>query len=122
MSLRRAPLRLAWAAGGVIALALGIAGMALPLLPTVPFLLLAAFCFARSNPAWEAWLLDHPRFGPPIRAWRARRAIGRRAKVAAVFALTFSAGLGLAMLSAPWSYAPLAAALIVGSWIVTRPS
>lgn len=114
-------LRLAWMAGGVAAVALGIVGMALPLLPTVPFMLLAAFCFARGNPAWEARLLDHPRFGPPIRAWRTRRAIGRRAKLAAVIALMLSAGLGLALMEAPWRYAPAAVALIVGSWLVTRP-
>ncbi|MEC7400315.1 MAG: DUF454 family protein, partial [Pseudomonadota bacterium] len=69
---------------GLLSLSLGVIGAFLPLLPTVPFLLLAAFLFARGNPAWEKRLLDHPRWGPPIHDWRARRAIGRRAKYLAI--------------------------------------
>ena len=46
-------------AGGLLALGLGIVGVVLPIMPTVPFLLLAAFCFARSNPAWEQRLLKN---------------------------------------------------------------
>ncbi|HQS96300.1 MAG TPA: YbaN family protein, partial [Novosphingobium sp.] len=65
-------------AGGLISVALGTLGVFLPLLPTVPFLLLATFCFARSNPVWEQRLLDHPRYGPPLRQWRERRAISRK--------------------------------------------
>ena len=67
-------------AGGLISVALGTLGVFLPLLPTVPFLLLATFCFARSNPVWEQRLLDHPRYGPPLREWRERRAISRKGK------------------------------------------
>ena len=49
---------------GCIMLMLGALGAVLPLLPTTPFLLAAAACFSRSFPGLEAWLLDHPRFGP----------------------------------------------------------
>ena len=63
---------------GLVSLGLGIIGAFLPLLPTVPFLLLAAFLFARGNPAWEKRLLDHPRWGPPIRDWRGARSGGAR--------------------------------------------
>ena len=59
-----------WNAAGFVALALGTAGIPLPLLPTVPFYLLAAFCFARGNSVWEQWLVEHPRYGHHIRAWR----------------------------------------------------
>lgn len=107
---------------GLLAVTLGILGIALPILPTVPFMLLAAYFFARSNPAWERRILEHPRFGPPIRAWRARGAISRPAKRAAAVALTASAALGLWQLPDPWRYLPLAVALICGSWIMTRPS
>jgi uncharacterized membrane protein YbaN (DUF454 family) len=106
---------------GIIAVALGVIGMALPLLPTVPFMLLAAFFFARSNPRWEQRLLDDPRFGPHIRAWRERRAIGRSAKIAALLALCGSAIGGLLLLDGGWRFVPLAVAVISGSWIATRP-
>jgi uncharacterized protein len=107
---------------GLAAVALGVVGIFLPILPTVPFMLLAAFFFARSNPVWERRILEHPRFGPPILAWRERGAIGRGAKIAAVIALAGSAGLGLWLLLEPWRYVPLGVAVICGSWISTRPS
>ena len=62
-------------------LAVGIAGVFLPLIPGTLFLIFAGACFTRSSPRFEAWLLDHPRFGPPVRAWRATGAVPRRAKV-----------------------------------------
>lgn len=106
---------------GLTSVALGVIGIFLPILPTVPFMLLAAFFFARSNPVWEQRILEHPRFGPPIRAWRERGAIGRTAKVAALVALGVSAAGGLFLLNEPWRYAPLLIAVICGSWIATRP-
>lgn len=108
-------------AAGIASVALGGLGILLPVLPTVPFLLLAAFCFARSNPAWERRLLDHPRWGPPIAEWRQRGAIGRSAKLAALTALVASAVLGLALLAFPWSWIPAAVCAFVGLWIWTRP-
>lgn len=106
---------------GLTALALGFAGLFLPLLPTVPFVLLAAFCFARGSPAWEKRLLDHPRYGPHILAWRERGAISRKGKLTALAAFAFSAILGLVLLAVPWSLIPLAAAIIGGGWVMTRP-
>lgn len=106
---------------GLAALMLAFIGLFLPLLPTVPFVLLAAFCFARGNPAWEKRLVEHPRYGPHIVAWRTRGAISRKGKMAAIIAFALSAMLGLLLLALPWSLVPLAAALIGGSWIVTRP-
>ena len=106
---------------GFAALALGGLGVALPLLPTVPFLILAAFCFARSNEALEQRLLEHPAFGPHIRLWRERGAISRKGKQAALAAFAVSAVMALALAPLPWSLTPLAAALIGGSWIWTRP-
>jgi uncharacterized protein len=96
-------------------------GAFLPLLPTVPFVILAAFCFARSNPAWERRLIEHPRFGPHIKAWRQRGAISRHGKRAALAAFAVSAVVGLVSIAFPWSLIPLAVALIGGSWIHTRP-
>ena len=73
-----------YAAGGIIATGLAAIGAFLPIMPTVPFLLVAVFCFARSNPAWEQKIIDHPHWGPQVRDWRERRAINRRAKIMAV--------------------------------------
>jgi uncharacterized membrane protein YbaN (DUF454 family) len=107
---------------GFVALALGGLGAFLPLLPTVPFVLLAAFCFARSNPELERRLLEHPHFGAHIRDWREKGAISRRGKIAATIAFAVSAAVALAFAPPPWSFVPLAAALIGGTWIWTRPN
>lgn len=106
---------------GWASLALGAVGLVLPLLPTVPFVILAAFFFARGSPRLEQWLTGHPQFGPHIEAWRKRGAISRKGKRAALICFGMSALLGLAFLAFPWSLAPLAAAAIGGSWIATRP-
>ncbi len=106
---------------GFASVALGALGVVLPLLPTVPFMLLAAFFFARSSPSLEAWIVGHRRFGPHVSAWRERGAISRSGKRAAFVAFAASAALGLAFLPFPWLLVPIAAALASGSWIATRP-
>jgi hypothetical protein len=113
--------RLVYLLLGWTSLLLGAAGALLPLLPTVPFVILAAYFFARGSPALERWLVEHRMFGPHIQAWRSRGAISRRGKAAALLCFALSAGLGLFLLPFPWSLAPLAAAFIGGSWIATRP-
>ncbi len=107
-------------AGGIVSMGLGIIGIALPILPTVPFLLLAAFCFARSQPEWERRLLDHPRYGPSLRDWRERGAIGRKAKISALLAM--SAGVVFTGLTVgwPWVLISIAILAICGTWIWTR--
>lgn len=106
---------------GFMALVIGGIGIFLPLLPTVPFMILAAFCFARSSPALEARLLEHRHFGSHIRRWRERGAISRRGKKAALTAFVFSALLALFLSPFPWSLIPLVVAFFGGSWIWTRP-
>lgn len=108
-------------AAGIASVVLGAVGAVLPIMPTVPFLILAAFCFARSNPQLEARLLDHPHWGPPIRDWRERGAISRKAKWAATLGMTASAALGLLILPWPWAAVPLVPLAIAGPWIWTRP-
>jgi len=85
------PARVIWMITGLIALALGFVGVVLPLLPTTPFLLVAAYAFARSSPRLEAWLVNHKHFGALIRNWQRDGSIGRRTKISAaiVMALTF---------------------------------
>ncbi len=113
--------RILFLIAGWLSVALGVVGMALPLLPTVPFMILAAFCFARSSERLENWLLDHPVFGIHIRNWRASGAISRAGKRAALVAFAASAVIGLLFSPFPWSLAPLAAALVGGTWIWRRP-
>ena len=64
------------------------AGVVLPLLPATPFVLLSAYCFARSSPRLHGWLLAHKLFGPLIRNWEQHRAISPRAKLLATLQLT----------------------------------
>lgn len=107
--------------GGIISLLLGGIGAVLPLLPTVPFLILAAFCFARSSPRLERRLLDDPRIGPHIRLWREKRAISRRGKRAALAAFAVSAIAALALSPLPWSLVAVAACAIGATWMWHRP-
>jgi uncharacterized membrane protein YbaN (DUF454 family) len=105
---------------GLLALGMGLIGIALPILPTVPFLLLAAFCFARSQPAWEQRLLDHPRYGAALRDWRERQAIRRPAKVAALGAMSAGVVFTGLTIGFPWVLVSVAVLTICGSWIWTR--
>lgn len=105
---------------GLLAVALGLIGVVLPIMPTVPFLLLAAFCFARSHPEWEQRLLNHPTYGPSLRDWRERRAISRRAKVAAVSAMTVGAVVTWFTIGWPWVLVSIAILTLSGAWIWTR--
>ena len=59
-------LKVLWLTLGLLATACGVAGIVLPLVPATPFLLLAAFAFARSSPRLHGWLVAHPRLGRPI--------------------------------------------------------
>ena len=115
-------LRIAYLVAGLLSLLLGAIGLFVPLLPTVPFVILAAFCFARSSRRLEQWLVGHERFGPHIVAWRSRGAISPAGKRAALVAFGLSTAAGFALLAFPWSLVPAAAALIGGSWILSRPS
>jgi uncharacterized membrane protein YbaN (DUF454 family) len=107
---------------GVVSTACGIAGVILPLVPTTPFLLLAAFAFARSSPRLHMWLVTHPRLGPPIDDWNRYGAINRRAKITAitvmVATLALSAVIGLSI----WILLVQAIAMCgAGAFILTRP-
>ena len=62
-------MRFVWILFGFIALGIGVLGIFLPLVPTVPLVLLAAFCFAKSSERLHKWLTGHKTFGPMISDW-----------------------------------------------------
>jgi uncharacterized membrane protein YbaN (DUF454 family) len=108
---------------GFLMTALGIVGVFLPLLPTTPFLLVAAWCFSRSSPRFEQWLLDHRTLGPPLANWRREGAISARAKIAAVGLIALSYGILLYRLQPSPALAVSVGLVLAGSiaFIVTRP-
>ena len=115
-------MRLVWLGLGMLTLATGLLGAVLPVLPTTPFLLLAAGCFAKSSPRLHGWLLAHPAFGPPIRNWEQNGAISRPAKRLAVGSMAAVLGVSL-LLGLSWKVLLAQAVLIaVGcAFVLTRP-
>ncbi|UKJ73025.1 YbaN family protein [Azospirillum brasilense] len=112
-----------WLALGYAAVGLGIAGTVLPLLPTTPFLLLAAGAFAKSSPALRDRLYRDPRFGPLLRDWQSEGAIPRKAKAAALIGMSVS--WAIVVLTASRPLVPILAGTCMAAvaiYIVTRPS
>ena len=77
---------------GLVSFALAVAGIFLPLLPTTPLLLLAAWCFVHSSPRLYEWLMQHPKFGPYIRNFRENRAIPLHVKVVSITLIWLTIG------------------------------
>lgn len=118
----RRPLRWLWMVAGGLSLALGVVGAFLPLLPTVPFVLLAAFCFSRGSERCERWLLEHPLFGPPVRQWREQRAVPLRAKQIASVMMAVSSALAAWWLPSPWRWMPALCCACVALWLWRLPT
>ena len=114
--------RLTWLVVGLLALALGAIGIAVPLLPTTPLILLAAFAFARSSNRLHEWLITHDVFGTLIDNWQRHGAISRRAKIASVVSMIALLVISLAM-AAPTVVivVQLFALGAVALFILTRP-
>ncbi|UJL43968.1 YbaN family protein [Shewanella vesiculosa] len=87
---------------GLCSLVLGLIGIVLPLLPTVPFILLAAFCFSRSNDRLHHWLVNHPWFAEGIRQWQSNRALSRPLKKKAMLMSVLSFGVSIAIVPIVW--------------------
>ncbi len=117
-----------WARGlyftaGIVLTGIGIVGAFLPWLPTTIFLIMAAWCFGRSSPRFEAWLLNHQQFGPPLRAWRSSGAIPRRAKYLAFTGMAAGYVIFYVSASPRWPTALAVAVVLLCSalYVGTRP-
>jgi uncharacterized membrane protein YbaN (DUF454 family) len=116
------PARLLLLSLAVLSLGLAVLGLFLPVLPTVPFVLLAAWAAARSSPRLERALLQHPRFGPALRDWRLAGVVRRPAKLAASIAMATSALIILLLVPNRWVQAvSLGSMAVVLLWLWRRP-
>jgi uncharacterized membrane protein YbaN (DUF454 family) len=107
---------------GLAFLAIGAVGVVLPILPTTPFLLLAAYSFARSSPKLHDWLLGHSIFGPLIRNWTEFGSIDRRSKFVAILVILLTP-IVTVIIGVPW-WALASQLLVLGiaaTFILTRP-
>jgi hypothetical protein len=109
---------------GVLCVALGAAGLVLPVLPTTPFMLLAAFCFARASPALHRRLVQSRVFGPTIVEWQRHRAIPWRTKIAAIALMSATLGVSIVFFVRPVPLKLALALLGVGLavWLYRIPS
>lgn len=116
-------MRLFYAALGTLFVLLGIAGAFLPVLPTTPFILLAAACYAKASERFHQRLLNHPTFGPTIRNWEQYRSIAPRTKKVAITMMTLSIGASIYVVREHlWLQLLLGAiALSVGTWMWRLP-
>ena len=115
--------RLAYVGLGILCVGLGILGAFLPVLPTTVFFLIAVWAFSRSSQRLERWLLEHRRFGPRIREWRAHRTIPLPVKLTAwgsmIGSLTFMIVAGASSIAIGGA----ASVMLVGAvYIASRPS
>jgi uncharacterized membrane protein YbaN (DUF454 family) len=111
--------RIALVVVGTVALALGIIGIVVPVLPTTPFLLLAAACYARSSERLHRWLLNNRYLGEPIRSYRDHRAVRLHVKIYAIVVLWAGIALSIVAIGGFWlTLALVAIALAVTAHIV----
>jgi len=109
---------------GYASLALGLVGVFLPLLPTTPFVLLAAFFFSKGSERLHRWLIGHLRFGRYIRDWEAEQVIPVVGKYASTLTMVPLVTWAILTREIPWVLEAIMIATVVGtlSFIWTRPS
>ena len=115
-------MRFVYLAIGLVCTGLGVVGSFVPLLPGVPFLIIALWAFTKSSPRFEHWLLTHERYGPPLVAWRANRVIPMKVKLVAWASMIGS--LAILVLTTSWLVVGIAAsAMAIGAvYIGSKPS
>lgn len=104
---------------GAVSLVLGLIGIVLPGLPTTPFVLLAAACFARASPRLHRWMRHNRWIGPSLRDWEQHRSITRRIKTVALTSMVLMVGLSVwTFQGKPLVQAVLVVAAGLGIWVV----
>lgn len=118
------PLRAVYYIIGCLMIVLGVIGAILPIMPTVPFLLVASWCFARSSPRFHHWLHAHKVFGPPIKQWEDHGVISPFVKLLAVggMSIGFCSFLFIARPALWLALCTALVLLLISVYIVTRPS
>ena len=109
---------------GLIFVGIGMVGAVLPVMPTVPFLIIALMCFAKSSERLHNWLYNLPTFGPALQQWDRHRVIPRIVKIYTIAAMGFSMGFVIAFSQAPW-YAIAAMGVVivlVAGYVLSKPS
>ncbi len=107
---------------GHASLAMGFIGIFVPLLPTTPFVLLAAACYSRGSERFHTWLHEHPRFGPIISSWHEHGAIGLRSKIVATVTVAASVTYSTIRLNAPWNVIAVLIGGAVLTFLLSRPT
>jgi uncharacterized membrane protein YbaN (DUF454 family) len=106
---------------GGIALALGIIGIFLPGLPTTPFVLLAAACFAKASPRVHQWMLQHQLIGPMLRNWEEHRSLTLRTKCVAIGSMSIMIAVSIwSFPGRPWIQLSLLVLAVIGAATVLR--
>jgi len=103
-----------WVALGTVLVALGVVGIALPLLPTTPFLLAAAACYLRGSERMHRWLVNHRWLGPYIRNYLEGRGIPWRTKALAIMLLWLTISLSAWLVVSHWALRGLLLVIAVG--------
>lgn len=117
----RRPHRLLFLCLGWFSFVLGIIGLALPVVPTSPFIILAAWAFSKSSPRFERWLVHHKYLGPPVRRWRAYRVVPLQAKLISLSAMSITMLGSILSGRIPWWVLVLEGLLMGGGgWFILR--
>lgn len=109
---------------GWVMVVLGVIGVFLPVVPTAPFVIVAAWAFSRSSQRFHDWLHMHPRLGPPLRAWQSHGVIPLHAKILSIGGMSGSLVLVIAFVAEGWMLPAIHATIIlaVSAYILSRPS
>lgn len=109
-------------AGGALALVLALVGVALPIVPQVPFAVLAAYLFSKGNPRLHRWIRANSHMGPPVKDWEDHRVVRPKLKAFSTIAMLIGAALGHWKLDLPWAVALDVAFALSIAFVLTRKS